>query len=258
MNRSALSLFFAFAAPVPSVHGSLFFSEVLFDAPGADDGQEFIELISTDGRRSLQGLSILVLDGDGTQAGTIDHVLSLDGLFTGHNGLFLWRDSPGILPNHFGTPTFTLDFSPDLENGSNTFLLVDGFTGASGSDLDLDNDGVLDSQPWASALDGFGLVDGVGDFAYTALQFDAVAAGFTPDHFMRTRPGFGFEPVFSQLVDDAGQTTIDPLATAFANGAPSGLGALPITPSRLNIPEPTPLSLAALVLLATLRRRRRC
>ena len=58
--------------------------------------------------------------------------------------------------------------SLNFENDDNvTHLLVSGFTGADGMDLDTDDDGVLDVTPWG------GLWDGVGLYAGTA--FDCAA-----------------------------------------------------------------------------------
>ena len=48
------------------------------------------------------------------------------------------------------------DFNPDIENGSNTFLLGFGTPPAVGTDLDLGNDGTLDAP-----LTGFNVVDAV-------------------------------------------------------------------------------------------------
>ena len=47
-----------------------------------------------------------------------------------------------------------------LENGSISLLLVKDFTGSPGTDLDTDNDGVLDSTPWDSIVDAVAVSDG--------------------------------------------------------------------------------------------------
>jgi hypothetical protein len=54
-----------------------------------------------------------------------------------------------------------------LENGTITLLLVKGFTGALGADLDTNNDGVFDAMPWDSIVDSVAVNDGgVGDVTY--------------------------------------------------------------------------------------------
>ena len=69
-------------------------NEMLIDGPGTDNGQEFIELSGAP-NTSLTGLTLLMIEGDGANAGAIDVALSLTGFSTGSNGLFLWRDAAG-------------------------------------------------------------------------------------------------------------------------------------------------------------------
>jgi hypothetical protein len=135
------------------------------DAPsGSDDTTEYIEIRSLGGAVSLDGLTFLVIEGDGGSQGTIDKALSLDGFSTGSNGLFLWRDSADVLlpAPDAATVIKVEDFSPDLENGSATFAIVRGFTGTEGDDLDTDDDSTIDSPgslPWSEVLDAVGVRD---------------------------------------------------------------------------------------------------
>jgi hypothetical protein len=50
----------------------------------------------------------------------------------------------------------------DAEDGRVTLLLVEGFTGSVGDDLDTDNDGTLDSAPWTRVVDDVAVSDGGG------------------------------------------------------------------------------------------------
>ena len=50
--------------------------------------------------------------------------------------------------------------SLDFFGSPATFLLVSGFTGSSGDDLDTDNDGVFESTPWNGVFDAVSLTDG--------------------------------------------------------------------------------------------------
>ncbi len=174
------------------------FNEVMINPPGTDQGNEYIELRSDVGSMSLNGLTIVVIEGDmPTPAGTVDQALSLSGLTTGTNGLLMWRDTVAVL-SPAPAPETSInvgDFVPDLENGANTFLIVEGWTGTVGMDLDTNNDGVLDATPWTRVVDAFGHREGnqpdVG-WQY-ATQLGGVDSGdqrglvdgFTPDMFVR-------------------------------------------------------------------------
>ncbi len=163
------------------------------DAPsGGDEGTEYFEILSTVGAESLSGLTFLVIEGDGSAAGTIDQALSLSGFSTGTNGLFLWRDTSAVLlpAPEAATVVNVADFSPDIENGSGTFAIVSGFTGSVGDDLDADNDGVFDAAlPWASVLDAVSNRDSSSDAAYAAQMIPGATEfpgiSFAPDSLVR-------------------------------------------------------------------------
>ncbi len=80
------------------------------------------------------------------------------------------------------TPTLPQD---SLENSSQTLLLVEGFTGTLGQDLDsAPFDGVLDSQPWAAIVDSVANSDGgAGDrfYASAPVLTNQLAASRIPD-----------------------------------------------------------------------------
>ena len=59
---------------------------------------------------------------------------------------------------HFVTPFQNAIF----QNTSQTFLLVEGFTGAMGDDTDADNNGVFDNEPWTAVIDSVAIDDGGG------------------------------------------------------------------------------------------------
>ena len=167
------------------------FNELFINPPGTDNGLEFFEL-SGAASQSLDGLTVLAIEGDGTTPGVIDQAISLSGLSLGSNGLFLWRDSATVLSPSpdAGTAVQTGDFSPDLENGSNTYLLVNGFSGSLAQDLDTNDDGILDLTPWTSVLDAVGITenDGANNRTYlTSVGYSAVnaIAGFNADALIR-------------------------------------------------------------------------
>ena len=95
----------------------------------------------------------MIGDGGGA-SGTIEAVIDLTGFSTGSNGLFLAGESSITI----GTPDATVSLS--FENNDNvTHLVVEGFTGVNGDDLDTDDDGILDVMPWTSVLDAVSLVE---------------------------------------------------------------------------------------------------
>jgi hypothetical protein len=133
-------------------------NEVFFNPPGTDQGAEFVEIKGSP-NASLSNVWLLVIEGDGSPAaGTLDLAVNLTGQSIGSNGLFLIRDASNVLspaPSS-GTNVWVNDFNPDIENGSNTFILVSNFSGLVGTDYDSNDDGTLDSQPWASVIDAIG------------------------------------------------------------------------------------------------------
>lgn len=177
-------------------------SELFLNPPGTDNGFEFLELRGTPGM-SLSGYHLLVIEGDGSAAGTIDQVFDLSSFSIGSNGLFLWRDASstidtnplltGVQGPSAGTTLTVADFTPDLENGTNTFVLGQfSIAPTTGVDIDLDNDGVADNIPWGSAT--FSDVIGIKEsgtsveITYDLGFANAVMApqfSFTPDAVVR-------------------------------------------------------------------------
>jgi hypothetical protein len=67
----------------------------------------------------------------------------------------------------FWTTTFRTN---ELENGTMTLLLVQGLAASSGTDLDTDDDGILDLTPWVRVIDAVAVTDGGGsDHVYTSV-----------------------------------------------------------------------------------------
>ncbi|HVS16403.1 MAG TPA: lamin tail domain-containing protein [Thermoanaerobaculia bacterium] len=184
-------------------------SEIRIDQTGTDN-DEYFELEGTPGA-SLDGATYLVI-GDGTGgSGVIEAAVDLDGTTIPASGFFVAAEG-----------TFTLgvaDLVTDLnfENGDNvTHLLVSGFTGANGQDLDLDDDGVLDSEPWDQVVDCVALIatPGSGDLTYCATQVGP-DGDFVPGHAFLCPAGWqvgAFDPAVG----------LDTPGAANACGVPSG------------------------------------
>ena len=112
------------------------------------DTEEFIEIYGSP-NTDYSSLYLLEIEGDSSSnEGAIDEVTQLG--TTDANGFLVYN------------------FSNDLENGTITFLLVQGFTGSAGDDIDTDDDGVIDNAPWSSIIDGVATQEGGTDIAYTA------------------------------------------------------------------------------------------
>lgn len=183
----------------------------------ADDLREFLEFRSTTGGvESMAGLTFVYIEGDGSAAGVLDFVLNLSPYSTGTNGLAVVTDGindwdPAADP---ATPIHVVDFinldgsGSDLENGSATFLIVTGFTGVGGSDLDTNNDGVLDSTPWTSVVSAVGFAEASTGTEITYAQalggtrFTGLTGLFDPDAYVLAPDGeFAFD---SFSTDDDG------------------------------------------------------
>lgn len=134
---------------------SIILSESRNAQQGADS-DEYIELSGPSGA-SLDGLTLVVI-GDEVQTavpdpkGRVQVAIDLTGYSIGANGTFL-----------IGRGTLSLA-TPDLvhllnlkEIGNTTYALMTGFTGYPGKDLDLLDDGTLNSTPWTAVVDSFGL-----------------------------------------------------------------------------------------------------
>ena len=136
---------------VPPMAADPVINEFVVDHTGTDNS-EFVEIFgapSTD----YSGFTLLEIEGDSTSAtGTIDEVIALG--MTDANGFF----DTGFQSNAF-------------ENGTVTLLVVEGFTGTAGDDLDTNDDGTFDTTPWTRIVDDVATSDGGGsDLIYSATD----------------------------------------------------------------------------------------
>jgi hypothetical protein len=125
---------------------------ILFNPDGTDPGREYFELSGTPGQ-SLSGICFVVIDGDGSaQPGKIINKIDLTGNSFGSNGLFLYK---GVNFNALISPATsiaTANFSPALQNGTTTFVLMNCPTELLNSDVDSDNDGTLNPGALAGTV----------------------------------------------------------------------------------------------------------
>ena len=236
------SILLALAATGLSSPAAVIISEFRTDQEGADNS-EYFELAGNPSE-SLDGIWYLVI-GDGTGgSGVIESVLDLTGQSIPSTGYFLVAES--TFEN--GVGGFFEGITPDLvadinfENSdTTTHLLVMNFTGASGDDLDTDDDGVLDATPWTSVLDAISPLEETNvpptgtEYAY-AVSLGGEEVGpdgtFVPGHVYRDATG----------ALQIGQFNI-------AGGSD--------TPGSAAVPEPTSGALLLLGLAVACGRRRR-
>jgi predicted extracellular nuclease len=106
-------------------------NEVLASHSGTDD-TEYVELYGTPGT-SLLGLSIIVVEGDASVAGTIDRRFDFKAFHEiGANGFFLLGNCAGVPSNYGETPDASISTN-DLENSSLTVALVETSSISGGS-----------------------------------------------------------------------------------------------------------------------------
>ncbi|HLP84047.1 MAG TPA: hypothetical protein VK157_06830 [Phycisphaerales bacterium] len=215
---------------------SVVINEIMINVPSpdADNSREWIELKSATPSQQLTNLWFVVIDGDNNAAGNstamgkVDMAINLSSYTTGSNGLLLLRDNALVLVPNPATETTVVSFNDwtgctgtnsdtvaaiDIENGSATYLIVEGFTGSICQDLDTNNDGTLDIRPWSSVvtavsfINGDDLVANIAAASY-AIQLDGidltdrdgVDPAWTPDAFSRlcdgyfAYDGFGLSP----------------------------------------------------------------
>ncbi|MEM9638682.1 MAG: hypothetical protein AAGA94_13620, partial [Pseudomonadota bacterium] len=120
----------------------------------SDDTSNFVELV-TEPNTSLEGKTLLVLSGE-FAPGQIDRAIDLSSAVADENGFVLVANdqNPNLGEGDIGVADLDFFGSPQ------TFLIVDGFTGNEGDDLDPDDDGTLNTTPWAELIDSVAGVDG--------------------------------------------------------------------------------------------------
>lgn len=220
---------FVAQAPTPGASniapGAFLINEFRVSQPGADD-DEFIELFGPSST-SLDGLTLLVVSGE-FAPGQIDFAFDLTGGATDADGIFFIGNA-ALDTGSFDAGDLTL--SGSLFGSPTTFLLVSGFNGAAGDDLDSDDDGVFDTTPFSAIIDSVSIIDGD---ATPDVNFGTVIIGpdgsFTPGHAFRSPDGGAF--VLGQFGDLSNDTP----------GAPNPIGANAIAAAIFEIQGASHLS----------------
>ncbi len=204
----------------------LVINEIRIDQPGADR-DEFFELAGAPGA-SLDGLSYLVIGDGAGGSGVVEAVVKLSGRQLSATGLFVAAEAG------FSLGAADLVTGLNFENGDNvTHLLVRGFSGALGDDLDADDDGVLDVLPWDEILDALALLDDPlgGDRFYAATRLGPVD-GKVPPHVYRAYDGSGAWLAGAAWGEDS-PGMARPAGSHVQGGGQGGMAPLPVTEPSL-------------------------
>ncbi len=159
-------------------------SEIRIDQPDADN-DEYFELAGPVAS-GLSSLTYLVIGDGAGESGVIEAAIPLTGRMMASTGFFVVAEET---TTHI---TANLTTSLNFENDDNvTHLLVQGFSGAVGDDLDAQDDGALDSTPWTHLVDCIGLVAtvGSGDLLYCDTRIGPDGT-FVPGHVYRCNEGW--------------------------------------------------------------------
>ncbi|MCL4838421.1 MAG: endonuclease [Thermoanaerobaculia bacterium] len=183
------------------------------------DTYAFVELRGTPDT-DYSGLAILELEGDGSSnPGTVDFAFPVGTTnATGH-----WASG-------FPPPR-------DIENTSITLLLVEGFSGSVGQDLDTNNDGVLDATPWTALLDAVAVDnEAVDDHVYAAAALTANYDGvsFLPGGASRIPDGTDTDTVADWTRNDFDGAGLPGFTGTLVPGEATN------TPGAANSTEPPP------------------
>ncbi len=175
------------------------------------DTNEYIEIFG-DPNTDYSGFTLLEIEGDVSTSGasgTIDGVFPLGS--TDANGFEL-----------FGF------FNNALENGTVTLLLVENFSDSINIDLDANDDGILDEEPWSRIVDAVAVSDG----DTLNLTYADVVLGPNFDGFSSFSPG-GASRIPNGTDTDA---ISDWVRNDFDLAGISGFSGTPVEGEALNTP----------------------
>lgn len=192
MNRAScrsLIVAAAFLASAAPAAGQVL-NEIRIDHSGVDI-DEYIELAGAPST-SLGNLTVVVLgddiEGASGSSGVVEEAVDLSGRTIDSSGYLVVAEASFTL----GTADLVVDLSFE-EDDNVTFLLVQGFTGALGDDLDTNDDGVLDVTPWTAIVDRIALLEQDNPPQRTEFHYGPPTVGpdgtFVPAHVYRCPDG---------------------------------------------------------------------
>jgi len=152
--------------PCPPDFDGIYINEIRQEQAGPEN-DEFFEIVNTSASpKSLDGLSYLVIGDDGntnntkTNSGLVEAVIDLSGFTLPAGGHFLAADVtldpllfPGVVPD------VVMDVPFNSFSDNTTHVLVSGFSGMVGDDIDMDDDCIIDNPLWIQLLDLVALIE---------------------------------------------------------------------------------------------------
>lgn len=169
-------------------------------ASATDKELEYVELAGPGGAE-IGDLTYVVVGGTpgkATDSGVVSVALGVEGRSIPSDGRWLIANQPRAFrqkadqveePDSAANPPKPVFHLPDGDN--QTHLLVRGFTGRVGDDLDSDDDGTLDRTPWGGIVDAVALIEEPeptsenGKQRYYATATVGPSYGHTPTHIYR-------------------------------------------------------------------------
>ena len=144
---TAALLLTGMTAPAVAADGGVVINEFSVNTDGTMDDFEYLELLAAPGT-DLSAYRVLEIEGDGAGSGLVDEVVAFPAPDASGRSLV------NLAPNA-------------LENGSVSLLLVTGTIPALGTDIDADDDGVIDDGRRLTLVDAVAVNDGgAGDLTY--------------------------------------------------------------------------------------------
>ncbi|WP_413165990.1 endonuclease/exonuclease/phosphatase family protein [Capilliphycus salinus ALCB114379] len=218
---------------------NLVINEVYASHTGTDN-TEFIEFFGTPGT-SLDGLSLIVVEGDSGISGTIDAKIDFNSTnIIGENGFFLVGNPTGLAANYGVDPN--LDISDNfLENSSLTVALVEtssiSGTSVTGNEMVLDSVALTDGGAGDTFFFDAPVIGPDGSFfpagarrVTDGVDTDTVEDWVISDFFLGSANtptagssdnGGGEEPIFTPIYDIQGASQTSPFVNVDFNNLPA-------------------------------------
>ncbi len=160
----------------------VFLNELQISTTSSD--WEFFEIQGAAGS-DLSNLTLITIDGDSNALGVVNAVINLSGETIPSDGF--WVASSPAANAAYGITGDLAIADNTFENGTTTFLLVSNFVGATGDDLDANDDGVLDTMPWAEIIDDVAVADAdTADLTYAGVSTIGPDGTFLPSGIFRS------------------------------------------------------------------------
>lgn len=144
--------------------GQVIINEVRINDPNTDDFEYFEIFNRGQWAINLDTVSYVVIGTGPGGSGVVQQAHDLPRYFLDPGSHYLVSSQATLLIDSDSDGVADTTASPDIElplefddSASVTHLLVVGFNGSVGDDLDVDDDGTLDSFPWISVADGVSL-----------------------------------------------------------------------------------------------------